>query len=178
MTLHASVLDSPVGRLLALVRPDGTLVALPFLAPAEDALAAAVRHAGGSAVAFDDARTTHVAAQLADYFAGRRKAFTLDTAPAGTTFQMRVWRALEAIPFGETRGYAELARQLGAPTASRAVGRANGANPIPIVIPCHRVIGANGDLTGYGGGLDRKRLLLRLEGVIPEPLELEAVARA
>lgn len=102
--------------------------------------------------------------QLEEYFAGRRKRFDLALAPVGTDFQRRVWKALEVIPWGETQSYGALARKIGKPKAMRAVGAANGANPIPIVVPCHRVIGANGSLTGYGGGLWRKRKLLALEG--------------
>ena len=97
------------------------------------------------------------AEQLAEYFAGERREFDLPLAPRGTGFQERVWRALLAIPFGETRSYGELARAIGRPSASRAVGMANGRNPISIMVPCHRVIGANGTLTGYGGGLPAKR---------------------
>lgn len=102
-------------------------------------------------------------AQLERYFAGELRQFSLPLAPAGTPFQQAVWRALEEIPYGETRSYGEIASQVGRPKASRAVGAANHRNPIPIVIPCHRVIGAGGTLTGYGGGLDRKKLLLDLE---------------
>ena len=102
-------------------------------------------------------------AQLERYFTGELRQFSLPLAPAGTPFQQAVWRALEEIPYGETRSYGEIAGQVGRPKASRAVGAANHRNPIPIVIPCHRVIGAGGTLTGYGGGLDRKRLLLDLE---------------
>jgi methylated-DNA-[protein]-cysteine S-methyltransferase len=101
--------------------------------------------------------------QLAEYFAGRRRRFELPLAPAGTAFQRRVWAALERIPFGETARYGELAEALGAPRAARAVGAANGRNPISIVVPCHRLVGADGTLTGYGGGLERKRFLLALE---------------
>jgi methylated-DNA-[protein]-cysteine S-methyltransferase len=102
--------------------------------------------------------------QLSEYFAGERKMFDLPLAPKGTAFQLKVWLALRRIPYGETRSYGEIAAELGlAPTASRAVGLANGANPLPIVVPCHRVIGANGALTGFGGGLERKRFLLDLE---------------
>jgi len=104
------------------------------------------------------------AAQLAEYFAGRRRDFALDLAPRGTGFQQLVWQALVRIPYGETRSYGELARSIGRPAASRAVGAANGQNPIPIILPCHRLIGANGDLTKYGGGLDAKRWLLDHEG--------------
>ena len=101
--------------------------------------------------------------QLAAYFAGELEIFDLPLAPEGTPFQLAVWRRLNDIPYGETISYGELARRLGNPKASRAVGLANGANPIPIVIPCHRVIGSNGKLTGYGGGLPIKEKLLALE---------------
>lgn len=101
--------------------------------------------------------------QLDDYFAGLRTDFDLMVAPRGTPFQLDVWRALTTIPYGETVSYGELAARVGRPTAARAVGAANGQNPISIIVPCHRVIGASGDLTGYGGGLDRKSLLLDLE---------------
>jgi methylated-DNA-[protein]-cysteine S-methyltransferase len=103
------------------------------------------------------------ARQLDEYFAGQRREFDLPLDPRGTDFQRSVWTALRAIPFGETRSYGELARQLGNPSAMRAVGAANGGNPISIVVPCHRVIGANGSLTGFGGGLDAKAWLLAHE---------------
>lgn len=105
--------------------------------------------------------------QLEEYFAGRRHAFDLPLAPAGTDFQHRVWRALSIIPYGKTISYGELARRIGNPRASRAVGLANGANPLPIIVPCHRVIGANGSLAGFGGGLPIKQALLSLEGAQP-----------
>ncbi len=101
--------------------------------------------------------------QLKAYFARTLRAFDLSLKPEGTEFQQRVWQFLLEIPFGETVSYGELARRIGNPAASRAVGLANGANPIPIVIPCHRVIGSNGSLTGYGGGLEKKRWLLDFE---------------
>jgi methylated-DNA-[protein]-cysteine S-methyltransferase len=104
--------------------------------------------------------------QLAEYFAGARTAFDLPLAMKGATFERRVWRALEAIPYGTTLSYGELARRLGAPRATRAVGAANGKNPIPIIVPCHRVVGVGGALTGFGGGLDRKRWLLEHEGAL------------
>ncbi len=103
--------------------------------------------------------------QLAEYFGGWRKHFDLPLSPSGTAFQLQVWQALQEIEFGTTVSYAILAARLGNKNAMRAVGLANGRNPIAILIPCHRVIGANGDLTGYGGGLSRKRRLLELEGV-------------
>lgn len=102
-------------------------------------------------------------AQLQAYFNGERFAFDLPLAPQGTSFQRKVWHALQAIPYGETISYAELARRIGNPRAVRAVGAANGSNPIPIIIPCHRVIGSNGALVGYGGGLHIKKALLVLE---------------
>ena len=101
--------------------------------------------------------------QLQEYFAGKRTEFDLPLAPQGTEFQLRVWRKLREIPYGETISYGELAKRVGNPKASRAVGAANGTNPIPIVVPCHRVIGANGKLTGFGGGLPVKEALLALE---------------
>ena len=102
--------------------------------------------------------------QLGEYFAGRRRSFSLKLAPRGTEFQRATWRALCEIPYGQTISYGELARRVGRPAASRAVGAANGANPLPIVVPCHRVIGKDGSLTGFGGGLPVKRALLELEG--------------
>jgi methylated-DNA-[protein]-cysteine S-methyltransferase len=103
------------------------------------------------------------ARQLASYFAGRLRVFDLPLAPRGTPFQVAVWDALRTIPYGETWSYADLARQIGRPIAVRAVGAANGQNPLPIVVPCHRVIGSNGRLVGFGGGLDMKRALLDIE---------------
>ncbi|MGH8427322.1 MAG: methylated-DNA--[protein]-cysteine S-methyltransferase [Gammaproteobacteria bacterium] len=101
--------------------------------------------------------------QLDEYFAGRRKTFDLPLASNGTPFQRDVWRALRDIPYGKTQSYGDIARRIGRPKAVRAVGAANGANPLPVIVPCHRVIGSNGTLTGYGGGLPRKRKLLALE---------------
>lgn len=103
-------------------------------------------------------------AQLQEYFAGLRRVFELPLAPRGTAFQLRVWQALREIAYGETVSYGELARGLGLAGGARAVGLANGANPLPIIVPCHRVIGADGSLTGFGGGLPIKRALLSLEG--------------
>jgi methylated-DNA-[protein]-cysteine S-methyltransferase len=111
----------------------------------------------------DSAQLKEVTRQLRAYFAGELETFDLSLAPEGTPFQQKVWSELCKIPYGETISYGELARRIGNPNASRAVGLANGSNPIPIVIPCHRVIGANGKLTGYGGGLPIKEKLLALE---------------
>jgi methylated-DNA-[protein]-cysteine S-methyltransferase len=106
----------------------------------------------------------HVRMQLEEYFGGTRRTFSVRLAPAGTAFQQAVWQALRAIPYGQTIGYGELARRLGRANGARAVGLANGANPLPIIVPCHRVIAADGSLTGFGGGLPIKRALLALEG--------------
>ena len=106
-------------------------------------------------------------AQLAEYFAGTRTSFDLPLAPQGTAFQLQVWHELARIPFGATISYAQLAQRIGKPEAVRAVGAANGRNPLPIVLPCHRVIGADGALVGFGGGLPTKQFLLRLEGALP-----------
>src|SRR2546427_12385838 len=109
------------------------------------------------------ARARH---QLDEYFARTRTTFDLPLDPPGTTFQQQVWDLLRTIPYGTTTSYGELARRLGDPRATRAVGAANGKNPIPIIVPCHRVVGARGELTGFGGGLDRKRWLLEHEGAL------------
>ena len=114
----------------------------------------------------DDAPFAEARAQLAEYFAGTRQAFELAldrAAMGGTAFQQRVWTALTEIPYGETISYGELARRIGQPAAVRAVGLANGRNPLSVIVPCHRVVGASGQLTGYGGGTDRKSVLLALE---------------
>lgn len=105
-------------------------------------------------------RLSEVSGQLNEYFSGHRKQFDLKLIPQGTVFQMQVWAQLREIPFGETISYGELARRIDNPKAMRAVGLANGRNPIPIIVPCHRVIGADGSLTGFGGGIERKRWLL------------------
>jgi methylated-DNA-[protein]-cysteine S-methyltransferase len=144
---------------------------------ADDAALLAVHLPNGSTPAppeaGDDRRHPLLAAaarQLDEYFAGTRRAFDLPLRPAGTEFQRAVWTALYAIPFGATRSYGEIAITVGKPTASRAIGAANGQNPIAIIIPCHRVIGANGTLTGYGGGLPAKQWLLEHEGSLaPAP---------
>jgi methylated-DNA-[protein]-cysteine S-methyltransferase len=115
-----------------------------------------------------DQHFTAVRRQLEEYFNGERREFEVPLALAGNEFELRVWEALRAIPYGETVSYGHIAREIGAPDAARAVGLANGRNPVAVIVPCHRVIGADGSLTGYGGGLERKRLLLDLEaGVLP-----------
>lgn len=112
------------------------------------------------------ARLAHAREQLLQYLDGERRVFDLPLNPQGTPFQLRTWHALATIPYGNTRSYAEQARAIGAPTAVRAIGAANGRNPLPIVLPCHRVIGADGSLTGFGGGLEIKAALLQLEGAL------------
>jgi methylated-DNA-[protein]-cysteine S-methyltransferase len=153
-TLQFRAIDSPVG-LLTLAGVDGRLRHLRMVDQTYEP-----SHDGweGDETAFDD-----VVAQLAAYFAGELVDFDLDLDLVGSEFQRRVWRALLTIPYGETRSYGAIAAQIGSPGASRAVGLANGHNPIGIIVPCHRVIGANGSLTGYGGGLERKRQLLDME---------------
>ena len=159
MTQFAATLDTPVGPLTATVDADGRLVRLAF--PHERALAAGAEES--------PQRCAAVFAQLAEYLAGARREFTVSLAARGTEFQRRVWDELARIPYGTTISYRELATRVGNPAACRAVARANATNPIPIIVPCHRVIGADGSLTGYGGGIDRKRFLLALEGVpLPE----------
>ena len=147
--------DSPIGRLLLAGEADGlTLISFPSGSRRQQPAAAWQR---------DDAVFAAAITQLAEYFAGTRKAFSLPLRPAGTAFQLGVWAALREIPFGATLSYGELARRIGQPAAARAVGAANGANPLPIVVPCHRVIGADHSLTGFGGGLETKRFLLAHE---------------
>lgn len=118
----------------------------------------------------DEQAIGHVRKQLDEYFAGTRKAFDLEVSPKGTAFQHEVWSALRGIPYGQTRSYGDIAEQLGRPDAARAVGRANGSNPISIVVPCHRVIGRDGSMTGFGGGTDVKARLLALEQGQPHSL--------
>ena len=153
-----SYCDSPIGRLL--LTSDGTHLTGLFMEPS------------GKAQSTDgwveDATVEPLAAtleQLSEYFAGTRRVFDLPLRLQGTAFQQRVWRELREIPYGETWSYGQLAKRIGNPSASRAVGLANGRNPISILVPCHRVIGADGSLTGYGGGLERKRWLLAHEGL-------------
>ena len=148
----AKLLDTPVGTLTLLAGPLG-LRAVLFSDEAPPA----------SAVGGEHPLLASAARQLQEYFAGERRIFELPLDPVGTPFQRRCWLALSSIPYGTTISYGQQARRLGYPRAARAVGAANARNPIPIVLPCHRVVGAHGALTGYGGGLDAKRLLLEHE---------------
>ena len=129
----------------------------------EDELRARLERESGEEPRRDDEAASEATRQLREYFDGERRSFELPLAARGTDFQRRVWSELKKIPHGRTRSYGEIAEAIGQPTASRAVGAANGRNPISIVVPCHRVIGASGALTGYAGGMDRKRWLLNHE---------------
>jgi len=164
-TLHVARVDTPIGSL----RLASTAAGLAFLELPHsngNGLAGWVRRwAPGARLEEGFQPNRDAAKQLSEYLEGKRRDFELALDLRGTEFQLAVWRALCEIPFGETISYAEQARRVGRPSAPRAVGAANGANPISIVLPCHRVIGASGDLTGYGGGLARKRWLLAHEGV-------------
>jgi methylated-DNA-[protein]-cysteine S-methyltransferase len=164
-----SVMASPIGE-LTLVACDGALVAVGMEPPAEPAsrsearLRTVDRKADPERLGErDDAALVTARTQLEEYFAGERTGFDLPLAPEGDAFHQQVWQLLQEIPYGQTRSYGDLARQLGDVHLSQAVGAANGRNPIAIVIPCHRVIGSDGSLVGYAGGLSRKRFLLALE---------------
>ena len=149
--MQIRIIDSPVGE-LRLAAEDGFLTELRFGCPADNPPDSTVEPV------LDEAER-----QLAEYFRGERKAFDIPLKPKGTPFQMADWEALKEIPYGETVTYGDIARRIGRPKAFRAVGSANHNNPISIIVPCHRVIGAGGKLTGYGGGLDVKQKLLELE---------------
>lgn len=153
MTTYYGFTDTPFARLLLAGTQDGALVGV-YLADHDRAPQIDPDWVPDDG-RLDDART-----QLNEYFAGARTSFELETRPQGSEFQRQVWSALQEIPHGETASYGEIAERIGRPQASRAVGAANGQNPISIVIPCHRVIGSNGRLTGYGWGLDNKTWLL------------------
>jgi methylated-DNA-[protein]-cysteine S-methyltransferase len=156
MTLYCDTLDSPLGELHLVVDDLGQLLRIDLpgsRAPARDEVTS-------------PAKCRHVARQLCEYFAGERQKFELDLAAEGTEFQCRAWRSLMRIPFGRTQSYRQQAERLGNANAVRAVGQANGRNPIPIVVPCHRVIGKDGSLTGFGGGLHQKQWLLQHEAAV------------
>ncbi len=171
-THRAGIFDTPCGPMIAVVRGDGALVRLDFF-DGRDAEAAGNPTDGadfiwrGGRVRRDDGAVAAVALQLGEYYAGTRRTFDLVLAPEGNAFLQRAWQALRQVRYGETVSYGELARRVDPPTSARAMGRANAVNPISVVVPCHRVIGADGRLTGYGGGLPRKARLLALEGALP-----------
>jgi len=151
--MNFQYLETPIGT-LRLVSNGAALVKIEF----------AGQHSADGGHATSDAVLAACAAQLTDYFAAQRRHFELPLAAQGTPFQQSVWAALANIPYGELRSYRDIARTIGNPAAVRAVGAANGRNPLPIVVPCHRVIGSNGSLTGFAGGLETKKFLLQMEG--------------
>ncbi|MEP6906623.1 MAG: methylated-DNA--[protein]-cysteine S-methyltransferase [Pseudoxanthomonas sp.] len=158
-------IDSPVGPLL-IAADHKALHLIEFNKPRHPMARLAEWTAGNN----DILEAAHM--QLDEYFMCTRTVFDLPLAPTGTSFQKEVWHALSTIPYGHSISYAQLARHVGKPTAMRAVGAANGRNPLPIVLPCHRVIGADGSLTGFGGGLPTKQFLLELEGALPQARDL------
>jgi len=164
MIRYASV-PSPVGSLLLAASDEG-LHLIEFQNP---------RHPMSDCAQWEPRQCDVIrltAAQLGEYFDGTRRDFDLPLAPRGTPFQLGVWHTLASIPYGETISYAQLAQRVGKPSAMRAVGAANGRNPLPLVLPCHRVIGSDGSLTGFGGGLPTKEFLLRMEGALPAKVDL------
>jgi methylated-DNA-[protein]-cysteine S-methyltransferase len=170
-TYYTSTLDSSCGPLFCVVDEAGAVVRIEFSQGRDGRNARdwphfllRLREQGIEVVEDDGTHIAKLRGQLAEYFAGSRQEFDLALLPEGTPFECSVWEQLRRIPFGETRSYGEIAEAIGRPGAARAVGRANGANPIPIVVPCHRVIGSNGSLTGFGGGLEAKSRLLEIEG--------------
>lgn len=153
--MYYCYLDTPIGELLLAGEDDALcLVSFPE---------GAMRRDPDPDWIYNEKPFAAARQQLAEYFAGERRTFDLPLKLNGTEFQMSVLQALQQIPYGETTSYADIAERIGRPKAVRAVGAANGRNPIPIIVPCHRVIGSHGDLTGFGGGLDTKEALLRLE---------------
>lgn len=153
---HIQYYPSPIG-ILKIEATDSGIVAVNFVSSQDEAESV-------------NTITQHCQQQLQEYFLGERKAFNLPLHPKGTAFQQRVWAELQNIPFGKVASYLEMAKRLGDEKVIRAAAAANGKNPIAILIPCHRVIGTNGDLVGYAGGLDKKKLLLQHEGVLSKPL--------
>jgi methylated-DNA-[protein]-cysteine S-methyltransferase len=155
MTMYYCYIESPIGDLLLAGDADGlSYIGFPK---------GSMRREPESDWIFNEKPLEDARRQLSEYFAGERRRFDLSLRLSGTDFQVSVLQALQEIPYGETVSYGEIARRIGRPKAVRAVGAANGRNPLPIVVPCHRVIGSTGDLTGFGGGLDTKEALLRLE---------------
>ena len=163
MTYYTATIESPVGPLLCVVDKSGVLTNIEFVDRVESGGVCETLIQAEQRVKKSRRRTRAVRKQIEQYFAGKRLSFDLEVAPQGSSFQVEVWQELQEIPYGETRTYGEVAKAIGHLRADRAVGAANAANPIPIVIPCHRVIGADGSLTGFGGGLAAKKLLLLLE---------------
>lgn len=161
--VRAGRIQTPLGVAVAVVDADGAL--LRFHLPATEARWS---EDWGPVPAWDEAAVVHVTTQVDEYFARERSAFDLDLAATGTPFQQAVWAELCRIPYGETISYGEMARRVGSPDAQRAVGMANNANPIGLIVPCHRVVGANGKLVGFASGIEMKAALLRFESPAPD----------
>jgi len=170
-TSRFDLFQDALGWAVAVAR-DGALIGLSHCPTRERAVEVLERYWPEAEADPDAPPLPQARRQLAEYFAGRRRDFDLPLETGGTEFQRLCWAALQRIPYGQTRSYGEMAREIGRPAAVRAVGHANHDNPIGVIIPCHRVIGANGSLTGYAGGLDMKRVLLELEGALPRTLDL------
>lgn len=168
-SLRYGTFATPLGPMVAVVDETGALTHLDFIDEEGDVKAWLARHVRDAALRPGKAAIARVAKTMRAYYAGEIHDFDLPLNAKGTPFQKRVWDELVQIPYGTTISYGELAERVGRPSAARAVGRANGTNPIAVVVPCHRVIGANGDLTGYAGGLAIKAALLALEGALPTP---------
>lgn len=162
-TAYLDTVESPAGPLAFAINEAGALIRSQFVNGRYPLSIEQELERAGFTLASDPQRTARVREQLLAYARGEQRRFDLPLAPAGTAWQRAVWQALTEIPYGETISYGELAARLGKPQAARAVGHANGSNPIPLIVPCHRVIGADGSLTGYGGGLDIKERLLAHE---------------
>ncbi|HRA47508.1 MAG TPA: methylated-DNA--[protein]-cysteine S-methyltransferase [Thermomicrobiales bacterium] len=165
-TRYLTTVDSPAGPLHIVVTEAGALTQIAFGAIKSSNAVAAHLHARGFDVSEDDTSAANVIRQLAEYAAGTRHTFDLRLERHGSAWEEQVWTALCTIPYGETRSYGQIAALLGDATKARAVGWANNANPIPVVVPCHRVIGAQGNLTGFGGGIEAKIKLLAHEGAL------------
>jgi methylated-DNA-[protein]-cysteine S-methyltransferase len=177
---YYDIIDTPIGRLFVGGSARG-IHRVDFIDGERDARTEAsevalLERESGEPAGRDSEAAAFATSQLIEYFAGDRTEFDLPLEPVGTDFQLRVWSALHDVPYGETVSYGEIAEAVGKPTASRAVGAANGQNPISIMAPCHRIIGANGSLTGYGGGLHRKAWLLDLEAQPLRPMAAPASA--
>lgn len=157
---YAGKIETPIGQMTAIVDGEGALVRLDFSGDSQ----AATSSRSSESIFWDNDAVLHVNLQIAAYFRRELEVFNLRLAPLGNSFLQEAWSHLAQVPYGTTTTYGELARRLDKPTSARAIGRANAINPISIVLPCHRVLGANGKLTGYSGGLERKAALLRLEG--------------
>lgn len=163
MKIFATIIDSPVGRLFVAVDEAGRVAACQFARESTEEDYSAIAEKRGDELTWDAQRCAEPVNQLRQYFRGEREQFDLRYAMRGTDFQRSVWNTLNEIPFGETVSYLWVAQKIGNPKAVRAVGAANGANPIAVLVPCHRVIGASGSLVGYGGGMEAKKILLEHE---------------